>query len=94
MLVVLEGLVLAAMVGISAWGASAIRSEARFPVRVGVPTGFQGSMGKGAALTLWPVLGAVVLVGSALAEAAAVGLGLMAFLALLQLSTVKRAARS
>jgi hypothetical protein len=90
------------MLAVSVWGWRSISPDYRFPVRFGGASGFQTTIGKHAGLVLWPVLGAVVVIGSTAAArgegadgAAAGWLGAAALAVLLmaQVSAVRRGVR-
>jgi hypothetical protein len=48
---------------VSIWGAFTVPAEARFPIRFG-GLGFQTSLGKWAALIVWPLLAAAIAAGA------------------------------
>lgn len=87
-----------AMAIVALWGWVAAPSTGRFFVRVGNPPGFDGTLSKGTGLVVWVALGAVVFVGSLLAEQdneglAVVGAALLAFLLLMEIVAVRRLTR-
>ncbi|HEX2295361.1 MAG TPA: hypothetical protein VHN37_08645 [Actinomycetota bacterium] len=87
-----------AMVIVALWGWLRARSTGRFAVRVGSPGAFDGTLSKGAGLFVWVALGAIVLVGSLLAERddewiAAAGAPLLAFLLVMEIVSVRRLTR-
>lgn len=86
------------MAAVALWTWLRAPSTARFSVRFGAPPGLDGTVGKGAALLTWLVLGAVVLGGALLADQddqwiAAAGVPLLAFLLLMEIVSVRRATR-
>src|SRR3712207_3075569 len=88
----------AAMIGVAVWAWVAAPSGARFSVRWGNPPSVDGTVGKGAALAMWLVLGGIAFVGSFFAEPergglALAGAGLLLFLLLMEVSSVRRALR-
>ena len=87
-----------AMVVVALWGWVAAPSTARLPVRWGNPPSLDGTVGKGTGLVLWIALGALPLVGSLLADEGTevmvgLGAGLLAFLLLMEIVTVRRLVR-
>jgi hypothetical protein len=89
------------MIVVSVWGGRSIRDDVRVPVRIS-STGVEATVSKATALVLWPLLGGVVFFGTFLADddgeipegLAGLGLSLLVILLLLQLSMIRRAARS
>jgi hypothetical protein len=86
------------MVGVALWAWVAAPSTARFFVRVGNPPGFDGTVSKGTGLVMWIGLGAVAFLGSFFAEGdieglAIAGAGLLVFLLLMQIVSVRRMMR-
>jgi hypothetical protein len=90
------------MVAVALWAWVVIPGDQRFSFRVGAPPSFDGTLSKGTALLMWLAQGAVVLVGSLLAveddEAnlevlAVAGAGLLIFLLLMQIASVRRLKR-
>ena len=87
------------MVAVAAWGWVVIPREQRFSFRVGSPPSLDGTLGKRTALLMWLAQGAVVLGGSLMAAAddeanlgllAVAGAGLLAFLLLMEIVSVRR----
>jgi hypothetical protein len=99
-LLVAQCVVLAAIVGVSLWGAGHVPADARFRARAGT-SGIDWTMGKRAALVTMPVVGGIVVLGSfavrdssdGTAAIPALGLGAMVVLFLAHRSSVRRAAR-
>ncbi len=85
---------LAGMVGLSIWGWRVIDPSYRFAARSG-PTGIDFTLGKTTGLVLWPMIGLFVLAGSAVGDEgiALIGVTLLAFLLLMQHSSIRRTAR-
>jgi hypothetical protein len=92
----------AVMLGVSFWGWRSISPDYRFPVRFGGASGFQTTIGKHTGLLLWPVLGAIVLIGSTAAArgeggsdagAGWLGAAALAVLLMAQISAVRRGVR-
>lgn len=91
-----------AMVAVAVWAWVVIPGEQRFSFRVGAPPALDGTLGKRGALLTWLVQGAVVLAGSLMAAAdeeadlgllAAAGAGLLLFLLLMEIVSVRRLQR-
>jgi hypothetical protein len=87
-----------AMIVVAAWAWVAAPSTARFSVRWGSPPALDGTVGKATALVMWLGLGAIALVGSLLAQEdgagiAVAGAGLLAFLLVMEIASVRRAMR-
>ena len=88
-----------AMVGVALWAWVAAPPAARFPVQVGNPPSFDGTVGKRTGLVMWIVLGAIAFVGSIVTEEdlglglPVAGAGLLAFLLLMEINSVRRMMR-
>lgn len=87
-----------AMAVVALWAWVGAPSTGRFFVRVGNPPGFDGTLSKRTGLATWVALGAVVVVGSLLAERdneriAVVGAALLVFLLLMEIVSVRRITR-
>ena len=84
----------AGMVGQSVWGWRVIDPAYRFAARAG-STGIDFSMSKATGLVVWPLIGLVVVAGSAAGDEtiALVGATLLFFLLLMQRSSIRRTAR-
>lgn len=87
-----------AIVGVAVWAWAAAPSEARVSVRWGSPPALDGTVGKGAGLAMWLVLGAVAFLGSVLAARdneplALAGAGLLVFLLSMEVVSVRRMTR-
>ncbi len=88
-----------AMLGVAVWAWVAAPSQQRFFVRVGNPPALDGTVSKGTGLVMWVGLGAVAFLGSLLAERdnrgglAIAGAGLLAFLLLMEIVSLRRIAR-
>ena len=90
------------MVAVAAWAWVVVPGEQRFSVRVGAPPSFDGTLGKRTALLMWLAQGAVVLAGSLMAATddeanlgmlAVAGAGLLIFLLLMEIVSVRRLMR-
>jgi hypothetical protein len=93
---IVQAVELAGLVAVSIYGASRIRTDRRLPARAG-PTGLEFTLGSRTALVTFPLMGAVVVAGSALANddtLALLGIGALAFLLFAQITTISRARRS
>ena len=87
------------MVAVAVWAWAVIPDERRFSFRVGSPSSLDGTLRKRTALLMWLGQGAVVLVGSLMAAAddeadlgllAVAGAGLLTFLLLMEIVSVRR----
>jgi hypothetical protein len=87
------------MIAVAVWAWVVVSPEQRFPVRIGAPPSLDGTLGKRTALLMWLAQGAVVLAGSLLAAAddeanlemlAVAGAGLLIFLLLMEIVSVRR----
>ena len=76
------------MLALTAYGWRTVPADARFRTRLG-PTGIDGSMGKRTALLTWPSIGLFVLIFTMVAEARWLGVGLLAWLLLMQFVSVR-----
>jgi hypothetical protein len=86
------------MLGVALWAWVAAPKEARVSVRWGSPPALDGTVGKGTGLAMWIGLGAIAFLGSVLAERdnealAVAGAGLLAFLLLMEVVSVRRMTR-
>ncbi|MDP9067528.1 MAG: hypothetical protein M3N53_04135 [Actinomycetota bacterium] len=90
------------MVAVAVWAWVVIPGEQRFSFRVGNPPSLDGTLGKRTALLMWLAQGAVVLAGSLMAAAddeanlgllAVAGVGLLLFLLLMEIVSVRRLQR-
>jgi hypothetical protein len=90
------------MVAVAVWAWVVIPGEQRFSFRLGSPPALDGTVRKRTALLMWLGQGAVVLVGSLMAAAddeadlgllAVAGAGLLAFLLLMEIVSVRRLQR-
>ncbi|MEA2477586.1 MAG: hypothetical protein QOC87_1785 [Actinomycetota bacterium] len=90
------------MVAVAVWAWMVVPVGQRFSFRVGAPPSLDGTLGKTAALLMWLVEGAVVLAGSLMAARdhganlgilAVAGAGLLIFLLLMEIVSVRRLMR-
>lgn len=90
------------IVAVALWAWVVAPGERRFPLRVGAPPSFDGTLGKRTGLLVWVALGAVVMTGSLMAEAdteadngglAVAGAALLVFLLLIEIVSVRRLMR-
>lgn len=90
------------MVAVAAWAWVVIPGGRRFSFRVGNPPSLDGTLGKATALLMWLAQGALVLGGSLMAATddeadlgllAVAGAGLLLFLLLMQVVSVRRLQR-
>ncbi len=83
---------------VALWGRVRAPSTGRFSVRGGSPPGLDGTLSRDTGLVVWVALGAVVLVGSLLAErddhwVGIVGASLLGALLLMEIVSLRRMTR-
>lgn len=97
--VLIQVVLVAMMVGVSILGFRYVPADHRFRIRFGGFSGPEGTIGKTSALVTYPALGALIAWGTAMAgesagpELALLGVAALGLLLLVQISTVRSAAR-